>query len=73
MSLEVYTRQLVIWQTSNVDVPEGTQFQDLVESLKVNKEIKGLEKFVSEHVFTTLSTPEKQKVKEIIACMEKQD
>ena len=46
------------------------QFQDLVESLKVNKEIKGPEKFVSEHVLTTLSTPEKQKVKEIIVCLE---
>ena len=42
----------------------------MVESLKVNKEIKGLEKFVSEHVLTTLSTPEKQKVKKIIACLE---
>ena len=25
---------------------------------------------MSEHVLTTLSTPEKQKVKEIIACLE---
>ena len=36
----------------------------------MNKEIKGLEKFVSEHVLKTLSTLEKQKVKEIIACLE---
>ena len=31
----------------------------------MNKEIKGLERFVSEHVLTTLSTPEK-KIKEVI-------
>ena len=36
----------------------------------MNKEIKGLENFLSEHVLITLSTPEKQKVKEIIACLE---
>ena len=36
----------------------------------MNKEIKGLKKFVSEHVLTTLSLLEKQKVKKIIACLE---
>ena len=46
------------------------QFQDLIESLKVNKEIKGSERFLSEHVLTMLSTPEKQKVKEVIKCLE---
>ena len=56
-------RQIEIWQTRIVDVPECMKFQDLVESLKMNKEIKGLEKFVIEHVLTTLSSPEKQKVK----------
>ena len=40
MSLEVYTRQLTIWQISNVEVPGSTQFQDLVESPKVKKKIK---------------------------------
>ena len=36
----------------------------------VNKDKKVLEKYVSEHVLTTLSTPEKPKVKEMIACLE---
>ena len=35
-------KQLNIWQTSDTDVPESTQFHDLVESLKLSKEIKGL-------------------------------
>ena len=43
MNLETFVRQLNIWQTSNADFPKGTQYQDLMESLKTNKEIKGLE------------------------------
>ena len=35
-----------IWKTSNTDVMEITHFKDLVESLKPNKEIKGLQKYV---------------------------
>ena len=36
----------------------------------MNKDIKGLEKYISEKVLTTLSTGEKQKVKEFIKCLE---
>ena len=36
----------------------------------MNKEIKGLERFVREHVFTMLSAPEKQKVDDVIKCLE---
>ena len=70
ISLDTYTKQPKIWHTSNVDVPESTEFQDLMVSLMVNKERKGLERFVSELVLTTLSTPEKQKIKEVIKCLE---
>ena len=41
---------------SSADVPESTQFQDLVESLKINKDIIGFPKYVSEHILTTLNT-----------------
>ena len=41
-----------------------------MESLKSNKEMKGLEKFESEHVLTTLNTPEKQRIDEVIKCLE---
>ena len=53
-----------------MDVPENTQFQDLVESLKHNKDIKGLAKYVGEHILTTLNTVVKQKVKEVIDHLE---
>ena len=41
-----------------------------MKSLKVNKEIKSSERFLSEHVLTMLSTPEKHNVKEVIKCLE---
>jgi len=42
ISSETFIRQLNIWQMSNADVTESTQYQDLVESLKINMEVKGL-------------------------------
>ena len=36
----------------------------MIESLKVNKEIEGLAKYVGKHVIGKLDTIEKQKVKE---------
>ena len=32
--------------------------------------MKGLEKFVSKHVLTTFSFPEKQRVEEVVKCLE---
>ena len=50
MSLEKFVRQLNIWQASKAYVSDSTQFQDLKESLKLNKVVKGLAKYVSKHV-----------------------
>ena len=72
MSLETFIRQLNIWKVRNANVLESTQFQDLVESLRVNKEVKGLAKCVGKHILTTLNTVEKKhKIKEVIECLEK--
>ena len=49
-----------------MDIPESTQFQDLVESLKMNKEVKGLAKYVGEHILPVLNTVECQKSKEVM-------
>ena len=69
MTLEKFVRKLDIEKMSNADVPESTQFQDLVESLKINKEIRGLPKNVCEHVLTTLNTVEKQTIKVVVDCL----
>ena len=39
-------------------------------SLKMTEEIKGLEKYISEHVLTSLNTPDKQKIKKVTQCLE---
>ena len=71
MMLETLKRQLAIWKSSNVDVPDNTQFQDLVELLKLNKDLKVLRKCVSEHILTVLDTVDKQEIGEVMECLKK--
>ena len=66
MSLEKFRRQTENWQKSTTDVPENTQFQALAEYLKHHKDIKGLAKYVEEHILTTRNTVEKQKMKDVV-------
>ena len=66
MELDVYVKSLQVWMEMNKDVSEADRYQDVIESLKVNKKIEGLAKYVGEHVITRLDTIEKQKVKEIV-------
>ena len=66
VSLETFGKQLDIWQAISNDVPETIQFQDLIKSLKINKNMKGLSRYVGEHILSSLNNVEKQKIKEII-------
>ena len=65
MKLDVYLKALEVWMEMNKDVSEGVRFQDVIELLKMNKEIDGLAKYVGEHILTRLDMVEKQKVKEV--------
>ena len=47
MSLETYVKQLTTWQQINEDIPESAKYHELIEELKKNKEIKGLQKIFS--------------------------
>ena len=49
----------------------NAQYQDLVESLKINKEVKGLAKYVDKYYLPVLNTKECQTVKDAIECLEK--
>ena len=69
MKLEVYEKSLQVWMEMNKDLSEAVRYQDVIESLKVNKEIEGLAKYIGEHVIGKLDTIEKQKVKEIIELL----
>ena len=40
-SLETYTKQLQTWTEINEEVPEFLKFHNIIEGLKINKEIKG--------------------------------
>ena len=53
-----------------MDVPVNAQYQDLVESLKIDKEVKGLAKYQGKHILPVLNTQESQTVKDIIECLE---
>lgn len=69
MTLDTFKRQLDIRKSSNADVLESTQFHDLVECLKQNRDVKGLAKYVSKYVPTTLNTAETQKIGEVMECL----
>ena len=62
MKIDVYVKSLQVWMEMNKDVSEAVRYLDVIESLKVNKEIEGLAKYVGEHVIGKLDTKEKQKV-----------
>merc|ERR1712240_728276 len=65
MKLDASLKVLEVWMQMNSDVSEAVRFQDVIVSLKTNKEIEGLAKYVGEHVTAKLDTIEKHKVKEI--------
>ena len=55
MSLETYSKQIVTWTDFNEDVPEYVKYYDFIEELKKNKEIKGIQKYVAEHILRILT------------------
>ncbi len=69
MKLEAYLKALEVWTEMNKDVSEAVRFQDVIESLKINKDIEGLAQYVGEHVIPKLDTIEKHTVKEIVRLL----
>ena len=69
MSLETYVKQLTTWQQINEDIPEFGKFHELIEELKKNKEIRGLQKFLAEHILPVIETKEDQNVKKVITLL----
>ena len=64
--METYTKQIGTWSQINMDVSENMKYQDLIESLKTNKEVKNLPKFVSEHVLTVLKEVDDQTTERVL-------
>ena len=54
MSLKTFAKQLLTWTDILKDTPEYIKYQDIIEGLKFNKEIKGLPQYVGEHILPVL-------------------
>ena len=54
LTLETYIKQVETWNDINEDDPSNTKYQDFVEGLKTNKQIRGLPRFIAEHVLPNL-------------------
>ena len=50
MSFETYNKQLTTWQGLNEDFPDYAKFHDLIEELKKNKDIPGLQRYITDHI-----------------------
>ena len=70
MKLQAYKKSLEVWMEMNKDISEAARYQDVIESLKMNKDIEGLAIYIGEHVVGKLDTIEKQTVKEIIELLD---
>merc|ERR1712002_1281304 len=66
-----YIKALEVWGAQNRGVPEVNRYQDIIESLKQNKEISGLEKYMGEHVYAALDTEEEQTIASLMAMLKR--
>ena len=71
MTLAVYLKALEAWMEQNKDMSEHVKFQDVIESLKMNKEVNGLAKYVGEHILPVLDTVETQTVQQIVGILKR--
>merc|ERR1712101_59684 len=70
MQLRAYIKSIEVWMENNKDMPENSKYQEIIESLKINKDIEGLAVYIGEHVVGKLYTIEKQTVKELIELLD---
>merc|ERR1712080_252196 len=72
MKLQAYKKSIEVWMENNKDMPEAARYQDIIESLKMNKDIEGLAKYMGEHVVGKLDTIEKQTIKGLMELLDTQ-
>ena len=70
MSLETYTKQITTWTGINEDVPEYVKFHDFIEELKKNKDIKGLQRYVAEHILPVLIKKTDQTLEKVVELLD---
>ena len=70
LTLETYTKQLLTWSDILEDISEYIKYADLMESLKTNKEVKGLPRYVGEHVLPTLEKKSDQTILKVLDLLD---
>ena len=53
---------MTTWQEINEDISEYAKYHELIEELKKNKEIKGLQRFIADHILPVIVRKEDQTV-----------
>ena len=50
MKYQAYKKSIEVWMENNKDMPEAAKYQDIIELLKMNKDIEGLARYTGEHI-----------------------
>ena len=66
ISLEVFEKQILAWSSINADIPEYSRSQDMIERLKIRKDIYDIPLFVNGHVLKVLDKKKNQTVIKIL-------
>ena len=53
----------------NEDVPKHVKYHDLIKELKRNKEIKGLQRYIADHILPVLEKKEDQTITKVTALL----
>ena len=69
MSLETFKKQLETWSEINKEILEFMKFHYLMESRKMNKDIKDLPRYVGEHVLPVLEKKTDQMIKRVLELL----
>ena len=62
-------QQLTTWQEINEDIPEFARYYELIEELKKNKDIKGLQRFLADHILPVILKKDDQNVRKVITLL----
>ena len=70
MKYKAYKKSIEVWEQNNKDMPEPARYQEVIESIKQNKNIEDLARYAGEHIVGTLDTAERQNIKEILKLLD---
>ena len=59
MKYKAYKKSIEVWEQNNKDMPEPARYQEVIESIKQNKDIDDLARYAGEHIVGTLDTAER--------------